>query len=614
MATPAEAVASSFALAQTYANDAKTALGGFTDALSAAIPTAGSVNLTWTTIKPPDAMDPLVAPTAEVVAPDIVALGAAPAPLDANVPTVDAIAFGEVAPVPVFGVAPTPAYGAAPSVPTPGAVAMPTMGALSFPGVPTYLSLSSPTFGGVDLHAAFLTNFDNIPTLTLVAPTPYSYALGAEYASTLLTTLKSVLTTRMAGGTGLNTAVEQAIWDRARSRETQIALGNESEIMRASEAMGFQLPTGVLAAQLREAQQGYYDKLSGLSRDVAIKQADLEQANLQQTITAGMALEGQLIDYSYKLEQLTFEAAKTQADNAIQVHNSQIEKYKALLGAYQVYAEAYRAIISAELAKVEVYKAQIAGEQAKADVNKTLVEQYKATIEAQMSYVEIYKAEIGGAQALVQLEQLKIAAAGEQIKAYVAKINGFTAEVEGYKAGVDAEVSKTQIYKIKADAFAAEAGLQVEVARANIARYQALAHSKSLELDGYKSKVEVEKFRMEGVVQNNERLFKKFTLDTDQKRAAFESSARLWEVQIKDYEAGISAANTVAKINADVQVSTNAQILDAAKAGAQVYAQLTSSAYSMIHASAGVTAGATNSVSYQYSNDTSSSPSSVTAI
>ena len=36
--------------------------------------------------------------------------------------------------------------------------------------------------------------------------------------------------------------------------------------------------------------------------------------------TSGMQLEGQLIDYSYKLEQLTFDAAKTAAENAIRTH------------------------------------------------------------------------------------------------------------------------------------------------------------------------------------------------------------------------------------------------------------------------------------------------------
>jgi len=605
MATPDELVANSFAQAQTYANDAKAALTGFTDAMNAAIYTPPTLSVTWNSLTAPTLPSLPAVPALPTIA---FAAPTEPGAFTDVVPTLTVDTFSDVAPTTTFPVAPTLSYGAAPTIPSAAAITVPDAPLITLPSAPSYLSLSSPTFVGVDLHAAFLTNFDNIPTLTLVAPTPYSYALGAEYASTLLSTLKSVLNTRMAGGTGLNTAVEQAIWDRARSRETQIALGNESEIMRASEAMGFQLPTGVLAAQLREAQQGYYDKLSGLSRDVAIKQADLEQANLQQTITAGMALESQLIDYSYKLEQLTFETAKTQADNAIQVHNSQIEKYKALLGAYQVYAEAYRAIISAELAKVEVYKAEIAGEQAKADVNKTLVEQYKATIEASMSQVEIYKAQVGAANTLVQIEQVKISAAGEQIKAYVAQINGETAKIEAYKAGIQAEVSKVDVYKVKAGVFRDKVSAQAEVARLELGRFDSVARVKSLEWDGYRARTDAERIRMQALASQSGAMLDGYKAGAAAVQAEAGMHTQVWETQIKDYEAAQQITIQAAKINGDAMQFSYASIQDAAKVGAQVYAQQVGSAYSMIHASAGVSGTGSTSVNYSYSNDTTDKP------
>lgn len=87
-----------------------------------------------------------------------------------------------------------------------------------------------------------------------------------------------------------------------------------------------------------------------------------------------MQLEGQLIDYSFKLEQLTFETAKVTADNAVQVYNAQVEQFKALLSAYNTYATAYKTIMDAELSKVEVYKAELQAEQTKADVNQALVQ------------------------------------------------------------------------------------------------------------------------------------------------------------------------------------------------------------------------------------------------
>lgn len=611
MATPAEVVAASFAQAQTYANNAQTALNGFTSALNSSIYSPPTISVSWSALAAPSIASLPSQPTMPTIS------FVAPTEPDAFVlaePTLVIDDFTDVAPTTSFPVTPTLDYGSTPAIPSVGSVAMPTAPTLTLPSTPSYLTLSIPTFGGIDLHEAWLTKFDNIPTLSLVAPTPYSYALGPEYASTLLSNLKATLNTRLSGGTGLSPAVEQAIWDRARSRETQNALANEAEVMRNSEALGFQLPAGVLAVQLRQAQQDYYDKLSTLSRDIAIKQADLEQENLKQTISAGMELEGKLIDYSYKLEQLTFESAKTQAENAIQIYNAQVEQYKALLSVYQVYSDAYRTIISAELAKVEAFKAEIAAEQAKADVNKTLVEQYKATIEASMAQVQIYTAEVGAAKVLVEIEGLKISAAGEQVKAYVAQVNAETAKIEAYKAGVDAETAKIGVYKIKADVFAAKVGAQAEQARLELGRYDSLVKTKMLEWDGYRAMTEAEKNRMQALAAQSGALLDGYKAGASAVEAEAGMHTRIWETKIKEYEAGQNVVLQTAKVNNDAMQFSHASLLDAAKAGAQVYAQLTSSAYSMIHASAGVSASSGTSVSYSYSNDTESAPPSITTI
>lgn len=418
----------------------------------------------------------------------------------------------------------------------------------------------------------------------------------------------------MAGGTGLPTAVEQAIWDRARSRETQTALANEAEIMRASEAMGFQLPSGVLAAQLREAQQAYYDKLSGLSRDIGIKQAELEQENLKQTIASGMQLEGQLIDYSFKLEQLTFETAKTTADNAVQIYNAQVEQFKALLSAYNTYATAYKTVMDAELSKVEVYKAELQAEQTKAEVNNSLVQQYKAQIEAGLSQVEIYKAQVGAANTLIQLEQARIGAAGEQIKAYVAQVNAETSKVEAYKAELQAETTKVEVYRVKAQAFIARTGAQAEKARAETSRYSALAQAKEAQWRGYTAQVEAERSRIAALGAQSTALLEGYKAGA----AAIETEAgmhtKVWESQMRQYEASQNIAVQAAKINGDFTIQANNARLDAAKAGTQVYAQLTSSAYGMMHTSAGISGSASMSVGYSYGGDVSGTVSPVQSV
>jgi len=702
------------------------------------------------------ALDFGTAPTIDAGTAPTPAYGAAPAVSIPAAPTLD---FG-VAPTISLPAAPDLSIGAAPTLdfgvrPTVGAVAditFPDEISFSMPSAPSLMSLSTPTFAGVNIHEDWMTKFDNIPTLDLVSPTPYSYAHGPEYASTLLSNLSTTLNARLSGGTGLPEDVEQAIWDRARSRETQTALANEADVLRTSDALGFPMPPGVVAAQLRMAQQDYYDKLSTLSRDVAIKQAELEQENMKQTILAGIQLESKLIDYSYQLERLTFEAAKEQADNAIQAYNAQVEKYKALLSVYSIYSDAYKTIISAELAKVEVYKAQLQAEETKAQVNMTLVGQYKAEIDARMAFVEIYKAQIGAANARIGLEQAKLSMVGEEIRAYVAGINGETAKLEAYKVGVqaktvvadlyksgvqaemakvelykagieaqsatiaayragieaqmagievyktalqtdqikaelyklgieaqmttvqaykagveakaavveayraaiqadaakvelykagvdaettkieafkagvqadataaevykigvDAQVSQVGAFKAKVDAFAVQSGIAVETAKANIARMDAMVRAKALEWDGYKARLSAGEVAMRGLIQSNELMIQKYRTEGDLGVARYGSAIKRWEAQLKDYEAGKQAMIQVAKINGDLAMHAASVRADAAKAGAQVHAQLVGSAYSIMKVQASVAGQGSTSVQYQYQNSTQTAPPSIT--
>lgn len=602
---PASQVNTVFDRAVSYVNNAQGPLNTFTSALTGAVYSPPSITLAWDAVTPKDIPTVTEAPLPDYERMKFVPpAGGPPDPITEDKPTVDIDPFTDTPPTLSFATAPVLYYGAVPSVPAIGTVTVPDAPELDDVGLPSLLALRTVSIGSIDLHEDWLTKFDDIPTLELLAPTPYSYARGPVYASQLLDTLKAQLVERLAGGTGLKPAVEQAIWDRARSRETQISLANEAEIMRNSEALGFQLPTGVLAAQLRQAQQDYYDKLSTLSRDVAIKQAELEQENLKQTIAQGMELEGKLIDYSYKLEQLTFETAKVYAENAIQVHNASVEQFKAMLSGYQAYEAAYKTIIESELAKIEVYKAELSGEQTKAQINTTLVQQYKAQIEARMAAVEIYRAQVGAAQTLVQLEQAKIGAAGEQIKAYVAQVGAETAKVEAYKASVQAEVSKVEVYKAQTQAYSAKTSAKAEEARAQISWFNSLIEEKQGEWQGYKTKIEaeVERIKATGLAENV-----KLEYHKAQSAAAIaqgQTNAEMYRANIHQAEVQKNLAMQQAKINTDVIMQTNNARLDAAKTGAQVYAQLVGSAYSMMNASASISGSGSTSVSYSYSNDT----------
>lgn len=596
MSGPADQVAASFTQAKAYADAAQAKLGEFTSALNSAIYAAPSVSMSVTPpVMPPALTMPPVPEFGEIsyVPPTAPMLGAI-----ARLPDLTTLEFTEPAPAINYPERPTLNYGSAPVIPSVGTVSMPAAPTLDVVSAPDYLSLSAVTMDTINLHANYLDKLTDIPTLELLKPTPYSYTRSAAYGSELLSNLKATITARLAGGTGLSPAIEQAIWGRGRDRETKIALANEEEISRSSTAFGFALPSGTLAAQLREAQQTYYGKLSGLSRDISIKQADMEIENLKQTIAQGMELESKLLDYATRMEQLAFDAAKVAAESAIQSYNAQIDGFKALLASYQMYASAYDTLIKGELAKVDVFKAQLQGEQSKVEMNKTMTEQLKAFTDVQMTKVKIYEAQIAAANSLVNLEQVKISAAGEQIKAYSARVNAETSKVEAYKASVQAESSKVEIYKIKADAFGAVAGVKAEHARSQIARYSAIAQTRNAEWEGYRAIADAEKSRVQAQATQNSARLDAYKAAAAASEAVAAANAREWEVSIKSYEAGQSLALQVGKINTDALIANRSSQTEAAKAGAQVYAQLAASAFGMIHASASISGSSSDT--YQH--------------
>lgn len=581
-----EQVANAFDLATDYARFAMGDLASFTSKLDRVFYQPPTISVDFKSVTPPTfdwgaPVPPM--PTIEFHPP-----GDIPAPLDTTGLNVEVQidGFDVEPPVLSFGAAPNIVIGTAPVIPQINPVSVPDAPTVTLPAAPNYLTIATRTFGGVDLHEDWLDKLKDVPELELVQPTPWSYQRGPEYASQLLESLKGVIGQRILGGTGLNPAVEQALWDRARDRETQIALANERDVMRSSESLGFALPPGALAAQLRDAQQAYHDKLSTLNRDISIKQAEMEQENLKQAIAEGLQLESQLMDYAIKIEQMAFDAARAAADNAMQLYNAGVERFKALLQGFQTYADAYETIIKAELNKVEVYKAELEGEKIKADINSSLVQQYKAEIEGSMAVVEIYKAQIGGAQVLMDLEKSKLEAAGEQVRAFVASINAETAKVEIYKAGISAEATKMEGYKSLTQAYQAKAGAQAEKARVAVARIDTIARAKGIEWDGYKARLSVETARIDALGKQSSILTDAYRAGAAATEAKGGMAAKMFEAQIRQYEAGQNIAMSVAKTNADIATANAGLRSDAAKTGAQVYAQLAASAYGMINASA----------------------------
>jgi hypothetical protein len=628
MATPSELVTSVFSQAQSYVSTHTSTLTSFTDRLNDAIFTNAAIDSDWQSIEAPTAVVIPDRPAAmdtieEELVWDTSITSDKPASLAVSAPSIDIDDFIEAAPdvtVPAaptldFGTAPTLNFATAPVAPTVTEITVDAAPTIEEVALPTMLTLTTPTLGTIDIHADFLTNLENVPTLTLLAPTPYQFEVSERYKSETRDSLIAAVAARYQnGGTGLNATVEDAIWTRGRDREAALGQAAIDEITRSTEALGFAIPPGAVSAQIRAREKEMYDKMSGVSRDVMIKQAEMEQANVLKAFDQATEMEVKLVEHAYQMENLAFQSASKVADNAVQIYNAQVDKFKAVVDGYRAYASAYDALIKGEMTRIDVYKAQLAGEQNKVETNKALVEQFKAQIEAGQIRVNLYTAQVNGAKARMDLQAARLSAFGEEVKAYVAGINGETARVETYKIGVqaqqvkaeahkaivDASLATVQVYDSKVRAFSAKVGAQGDKARAQLAYYQGVVSAKTSEWQAWAERIRGEAERFRALTAKSGAMLDAYKAETQTILAKSEQDVKRWEIGIKQYEAQANYSLAVSKANTDVIQATRAAQLDAAKVGATVYSQLTSAAMGLMHVNAGVQGSSSTNVGYSY--------------
>jgi hypothetical protein len=472
---------------------------------------------------------------------------------------------------------------------------------VNLPVAPSLLSINVSPFDGINIPTLDVT----IPELTIDAPSIREYTPGAQYTSGLLTRLKTKLEDILTnGGTGLSPDVEQAIWDRGREREARQMRDSLNQLDRDMEQQGFSVPPGFYLDARLKIQTEADANNRGTSREIMIKQAELEQSNVNHALDASIQIEGQLISYTNQVEQRFFDSCKYATEAGVSIYNARVQAYAAFVDAFKARIAVYEATIRGELAKVDAYKAQMEAEQTKAEVNRALVDQYKVQIEASLSAVEIFKARVGAIQAKAEIEKAKIEIYGEQVKAYSARVNAYTAGVEGFRATIEAEGTKQTAFKAKVETYSARVQAATALIDGRIKAFEAQVAAKGSEYDAFKAAVAGESARVQSIATANGALF-------DGYKATVSGIASYNDVLTKQWAATVEQASRVAEIgvatakaNAELYVTVRQAGIEAAKVGATVSAQLGAAALNAINFS--------NSVSASISSSSSSSESEST--
>lgn len=259
------------------------------------------------------------------------------------------------------------------------------------------------TVGAIDPHLAALDlNIAAFNSLLGTVPNvPVNTFAFTEipYSSTLLTDLRTQLLKWVDGvSTGIAPAVEQAIWDRGRAREVVTSNRKAREAIRSFAMRGFSKPPGALSLEVQDAIQEAQNNTVALSRDVMIKQADLEQTNRRFSMELAEKMEEAMIAYTNQQMQRALEKAKLLQQFIIDIYQQEV-------AAYGVIIQAYGARVGAETA---AFKAKTDMQVAEANIRlESAKTQLQALIQGVTLRVEVAKA---GAQIAAQLAAAALSA------------------------------------------------------------------------------------------------------------------------------------------------------------------------------------------------------------
>lgn len=482
-----------------------------------------------------------------------------------------------------------------PAKPSLNDVAIPDAPSLTLPGLGDLVGISIPTF-----------TFPDLPLFNATAPDfagsmPDTVLQWAEptYQSLVMDDVKSRLRAMLAGGTGIPPQVEQALFDRARVREDQVAHKAADDAANEFSARGFELPPGMLVKQVNAVIEQNCLRASDLAREILTKSAEWEIENLRNAVQQGIALETVLIGSFDDMANRGFEAAKLRLQADLDLFNASVSLFNARQGAYQTEANVYQTRLQAELSKLEVFKAQIEGEQAKATLNEQTVRIYTAQLQALETEVEIYKARMTGAQINADLNKSRIDGYRADIQAYSERISAGKVQYDAYETRVRAEQAKIGILEAEARAFAATVqgyqsanDVKIQAVRTRIDVMNAHVQKYTAQLSAEQARVQSELANIQALTGAYQADVGRYTaeinantsqlqLEQSKVESRLRNNLAYYEIELKKYDASINRMIQQVQIQAEAVKAAGtmaAQLAAGAMAATNVSASMSGSA------------------------------------
>lgn len=462
-----------------------------------------------------------------------------------------------------------------------------------------------------------LPTFDSLPPDAngIVVPSVFINWTEPTYQSEILIDLQAKVRDGMQnGGTGLPPAIEDALFSRARQRDSVETERAVQEAVETWAARNFSMPPGMLVKQADVIREQGRLKAAELNRDIMIEAAKWEIENMRFMVEQGMALEQLTTNIFENTAKRLFEVARFQAESQINVFNAQVSLFNAQNSAFATLAQVYRTRLDAVMSKLTAYKTAVDGQVALGQINQQRVEVFKARLEAVTSNVEVYKAMMQGASVRSDAIKNQFDAYRAEVQAYAEQIGAEKVKVDAYEARVRGETTKVGMYESQSRAYAAtiqglasKADIQVKGAQIKMEHARTRVSKFLADVDGYKANLQA---NMNEVQYNTTA----FTSQVDAWRA--KTTAYVADAEMKSRFADMGTRTNIAyaemqmsEYNAKMQNAIQqAQIaLEAAKAVGQYTAQLAAGAMSAAHVSASISGSGSASSSDSTSTSTTTS-------
>ncbi|WP_227499329.1 hypothetical protein [Acinetobacter sp. HA] len=180
------------------------------------------------------------------------------------------------------------------------------------------------------------------------------------------------------GGTGLPKDIEEALFNRARSRESRETTRAVQEAMNDWSARNFTMPPGMLVKQVATIREQGQLRASEINRDILVEASRMEIEQLRFLVQQGMALEQLTVNIFNNVANRLFEVARYNAESQMNVFNAQISLFNAQNESFKVLSDVYRIKLDGAIAKLTAYKAAIDAQVAVGQINEQYVQVYRA--------------------------------------------------------------------------------------------------------------------------------------------------------------------------------------------------------------------------------------------